>query len=125
MTPEEQKEFDALEAAEKAEQDKKNEDAENAELEIHNAEKKAAEEKLAEEQAEKAEQERKALQDQADAEAEMNKSAKKLFKVLSRFYVRTPSEKGDLEKRIAQIGEEIPEEYIEQEVIDLKLVKRI
>ena len=109
----------------KSEQDKKNQEASDAELEKHNAEKKAAEEKLAKEQAEEAEQKRKALEDQANAEAAMKKSAGKLYKVLKRFYVRTPASNGDIEKRIAQIGEEIKAEYISKEVIDLKLVEKV
>lgn len=121
MTHEEQKEFEALEAAEKAEQDKKNEEASNAELEIHNAEKKASEEKSSEGQTDESTEDESPSQDEEESEA----SLIDCFEVVGRFYVRAPDENGDVVKRIAQPGEKIAAEFISDEIISLNLVKKV
>ena len=124
MTPEDQKEFDRLEAEEVAVQDKKNQEAADAELAIANAEKEAAEKKLAEDQAAKEAADLRTAQDkEAEAKKVSASDSKGLYRVVKKFYVRVETADGP-EKIIAQIGDSISGKYITDEHLAMKVVVR-
>ena len=109
MTPEEQKEFDELEAAEKAEHDKANEEtAKNLKQFLDGQEEPSA--PGTEEEAVKRD-------DEVDSK---RLNPYRPYKVIGKFYLVL----GD-EKFITEIGKVYPGHQLDQEVLDLKLVELV